>query len=159
MLPRRLLLVLALATLTFEACGGGGGEKATSTPQPSSTTIATTPAGTPRATLTPGPPLTLAISSVLPNPANVGDEVTITFKTQPMALIGFQITDAAGNIASQNVVTAGADGTATFAYTVAEPKGTWNVEAAAGATAADLLRLQASPTPGPETADTTFEVQ
>jgi hypothetical protein len=96
---------------------------------------------------------------VLPNPANVGDEVTITFKTQPMALIGFQITDAAGNIASQNVVTAGADGTATFAYTVAEPKGTWNVEAAAGATAADLLRLQASPTPGPETADTTFEVQ
>lgn len=121
--------------------------------------IATTPAGTPEATVTPGGPLTLAISSVLPNPASVGDEVTITFKTQPLAIIGFQITDAAGNIAAQDMVTAGADGSATYTYAVAEPKGTWTVEAAAGATIEALLQLQAAPTPGPQTADTTFEVQ
>ncbi len=85
--------------------------------------------------------------------------MTILFKTQPGAVIGFEITDPQARTVAQTMVTAGRDGTASYRQTAEAVPGTWRVEAAAGATIQDLLRLQAQPTSGPETADATFEVQ
>ena len=151
------ILVLVAAAL-LEACGDGEKTAPTQTAsQPPSTPTATASAATPATT--PGAPLTLTIASILPKPAKVGDSVTITFETRAGAVIGFQITDPQGQTAAQTLVTAGSDGTATYELTIDGPPGTWLVEAAAGASIADLLRLQASPSPGPQTADATFEVQ
>jgi len=57
------------------------------------------------------------------------------------------------------MLTVGSDGIATYKQPIAGPQGTWRVEAAEGVTIQDLLRLQAAPTAGPETADATFEVR
>jgi hypothetical protein len=152
--PILLLLTLAL----FAACGDD--EEPAATAAPTQAPTATTPAdseATP--TVAPDTPLTLSIVSISPDPAQVGDEVTVTFETQPAAVIGLQITDAQGQIVVQTQLTAGSDGTATFKETLDGPTGTWRVEAAAGTSVADLLALQLAPTPGPQTAEATFEMQ
>ena len=159
MSARRWFLVSALAVVLLSACGG---EEANPTPtaRPTRAPVTPSPAASPAtATPAPGTQLTLTISSVSPNPAKIGDQVTVTFRTQPAAVIGFQITDSQGTIVAQTMATAGSDGMATYNQAIAGPQGTWLVEAAAGATIQDLLRLQAAPTPGPEAADATFEVQ
>lgn len=159
MSARPWLLVIALIVVLLSACGG---EEATPTPtaRPTQAPATPSPAASPATpTPAPGTPLTLTISSISPTPAKIGDQVTVTFTTQPEAVIGFQITDSQGKSVAQTLVPVGSDGTATYALPIAGPQGTWRVEAAAGATAQDLLRLQAAPTPGPETANATFEVQ
>ena len=150
MSARPWLLAIALVAVLLSACGG---EEAVPTPTASPTRAPAT------ASPTPSGPLTLTIISVSPSPAKVGDQVTVTFKTQPGAAIGIQITDSAGKIVAQTMLTAGSDGTATHKQPIAGPTGAWRVEAAAGATIQDLLRLQASPTAGPQTAVATFQVQ
>ncbi len=159
MSARPWLLVIALIVVLLSACGG---EEATPTPtaRPTQAPATPSPAASPATpTPAPGTPLTLTISSISPTPAKIGDQVTVTFTTQPEAVIGFQITDSQGKTVAQTMVPADSDGTATYTQAIAGPQGTWRVEAAAGATAQDLLRLQAAPTPGPETANATFEVQ
>ena len=159
MSARPWLLVIALAVVLLSACGG---EEASPTPtaRPTQAPATPSPAASPAIpTLAPGTPLTLTIASISPTPAKIGDQVTVTFRTQPGAVIGFQITDSQGKTVVQKLMTVGSDGTATYEQTIAGPQGTWRVEAAAGATIDDLLQLQAAPTPGPETANATFEVQ
>jgi ABC-type glycerol-3-phosphate transport system substrate-binding protein len=153
------IVILALAASTLlAACGDG--EEPRATPGPAQTPTVTTPEPTDAIpTLAPGTPLTLSISSISPNPAQVGDEVTITFETQPTAVIGLQITDAQGETVVQTQLTAGSDGTVTFEDALEGPTGTWSIEAAAGATVPDLLALQIAPTPGPHSAKATFEMQ
>jgi len=156
---RPWFLVIALAVVLLSACGGKEAAP-TLTARPTQATATPSPAASPAtATPAPGARLTLTISSISPNPAKIGDEVTVTFRSQPEAVIGFQITDSQGTIVAQTMATAGSDGTATYKQPIEGPHGTWRVEAAAGATIQDLLRLQAAPTPGPETADGTLEVQ
>jgi ABC-type glycerol-3-phosphate transport system substrate-binding protein len=155
-----ILLLAALALLA--ACGGG--EESGATPVPTEVPTATTPEPTVEPTETAptsaaGAELTLSISSISPDPAQVGDEVTIIFETQPTAVIGLQIIDPQGQTVVQTQLTAGSDGTATFKQALDGPTGTWMVDAAAGATVADLLALQVAPTPGPYSADATFEMQ
>jgi len=151
-------LILLLAVALFAACGDD--EEPAATAAPPQTPTATTPAGSEATpTVAPDTPLTLSIVSISPDPAQVGDEVTITFETQPAAVIGMQITDAEGQTVDQTQLTAGSDGTATFTDSLDGPTGTWRVEAAAGTSVADLLALQLAPTPGPQTAEATFEVQ
>ena len=74
-------------------------------------------------------------------------------------MIGLQLADPQGTIAVQTTVAAGSNGTAVYAQALTGPKGTWTVDAAAAANLQGLLGLEASPTPGPETAKATFEVQ
>lgn len=157
------IVSLVLAPALLSACGGGG--EATPTPGATPTVAATTPptiaatvaATTAAAATTPGQ-VTLEITSVTPNPAKVGDTVTITFQTQPKNVIGLQITAPDGQIALQKQLTADAEGKATLDQVV-NTAGTWTVEAAAGRTVADLLALQLNPQPGPHSDDATFEVQ
>ena len=160
MSARPWLLVIALTVVLLSACGG---EEATPTPTARPTQAPATPspaASLAAATPTPGTPLTLTISSISPTPAKIGDQVTVTFRTQPEAVIGLQITDSQGETVAQTMVIVDSDGTATYTtQAISGPQGTWRVEAAAGATVEDLLQLQAAPTPGPETANATFEVQ
>jgi hypothetical protein len=156
---RPWLLVIALAIVLLSACGG---EEASPTPtaRPTQAPATSSPAASPAVpTLAPGTPVTLTIASISPTPAKIGDQVTVTFKTQPGAVVGFQITDSQGKSVAQTLVLVSSDGTATYTLAITGPQGTWRVEAAAGATIDDLLRLQAAPTPGPETATATFEVQ
>ncbi len=165
MSARPWLVVSALAVVLLAACGGGGGSATSTATTPTQTRATSSPAASPTAgtpapgTQTPGGQITLTISSISPNPAKVGDQLTITFKTQPGNVIGFQITDSQGSTVAQNLVTAGSDGMATFTQTISGPTGTWDVQGAAAASVNDLLRLQAAPTAGPETADATFQVQ
>ena len=163
MSARLWLLAMALAAVVLSACGG---EEAAPTPttaptvSPTRAPATTSPAASPAVSSpTPGAPLILTISSISPAPAKVGDQVTVIFETRPGAVIGFQITDSGGKIVVQTMLTVGSDGTATYKQPIAGPQGTWRVEAAAGTTIQDLLRLQAAPTAGPETADATFEVR
>jgi multidrug efflux pump subunit AcrA (membrane-fusion protein) len=151
-----MLLLLALALLA--ACGDDEGPGTTG--EPTQSPAGTSPApseATP--TAAPDAPLTLEVSSISPDPANVGDEVTITFETQPAAQIGLQIKDADGQTVHQGQLTAGSDGTATFTGALQGPTGTWLVEAAAAATVQGLLALQMAPTPGPHSTEATFEMQ
>ncbi len=151
-----LLALLSMTLLT--ACGGGEqtpSRTAASSMSPSTATAVSQ--ASPGSTAV--SQLTLAITSISPSPAKSGERITIMFKTQPAALIGLQITDANGRIVTQSMVVAGSDGTAIFQDTLKGPPGKWLVEAAAGLGITDLLRLQASPTSGPETADSPFEVQ
>ena len=134
-LARSWLLAIALAAALLVACGGGGGEEEAA---PKGTEA---PGATPSATRAP-PPLT--ISSISPNPASVGGEVTITFKTDPRAVIGFQVTDSQGKIVAQAMVVADTEGTATYKQAIAGPPGAWRVQAAAGRSSGDLMALQAS---------------
>jgi hypothetical protein len=85
--------------------------------------------------------------------------VTVTFVTRAGAFIGLQVIDAEGNTVGQQMVTAGSDGKALYDFVAQGAPGSWLISAAAGATIDDLLRLQASPVPGPNTVDRTIEVQ
>ncbi len=162
---KALLTVSASLSLGLAAACGGG-EESTPTPTTAATTApaatptppAATQAATPAAATGSPAAVTLKIVSVEPNPAKVGDKVTITFETQPGNVIGLQVTAPNGQIAIQTQLTAGGDGTATLDQVVNTP-GTWKVEAAAGRTVADLLALQLNPVPGPHSDDATFEVQ
>jgi hypothetical protein len=160
--PKRILngsAILLLSTLALLAACGDDEEPGT-TPAPTLAPTATaTAASDAIPTSAPDTPLTLSVSSVSPDPAQVGDEVTITFETQPTAVIGLQIKDPQGQTVVQTQLTAGSDGTATFKDVLQGPTGTWLVEAAAGATVQDLLALQMAPTPGPHSAEATFEMQ
>jgi hypothetical protein len=89
----------------------------------------------------------------------LGDTVTVTFATLPRAVIGLQVLDGEGNLVAQEMLTAGSDGSAPFDFIAEGAAGQWMISAAAGATQADLLRLQASPVPGPNTVDRVIEVQ
>jgi ABC-type glycerol-3-phosphate transport system substrate-binding protein len=157
------IAILLLAALTLlAACGGG--EESKATPGPTEAPTATTPEPTVQPTEaaptpTAGAELTLSISSISPDPAQVGDEVTIVFETQPTAVVGLQIIDPQGQTVAQTQLTAGSDGTATYSDAFQGPAGTWRVEAAAAATVPDLLALQLAPTPGPYSAEGTFEIQ
>lgn len=152
--------VLVVASMLFAACGGGGEASPTPSVKPSESAGPTSPAAaSPTPAGSPAPPPVLTINSVSPDPAKVGDKVTVTFKTEPSAMIGFQITDPNGQIAIQMQAQAGADGIATYDYTVSGATGKYLVEAAAGRSIADLLMLQIRPTTGPNTADATFQVQ
>jgi hypothetical protein len=152
------LLGLALVSfLVLGAAACGGGEEAS--PTPSSTASAT---ASPTAAATTPPAtgeLTLDISSVSPSAIHVGDTVTVTFVTRAGAFIGLQVIDAEGNTVGQQMVTAGSDGKALYDFVAQGAPGSWLISAAAGATIDDLLRLQASPVPGPNTVDRTIEVQ
>jgi hypothetical protein len=148
------ILVALLAGLLSASCGGNEEAKVSATPGVTGTPLATSPAPA-----TSPAEITLQIPSVVPSPAHLGEEAVVTFKTAPGAIIGFTILDGAGQIAAQTNVTAGADGIATYGLVLTGAKGTWLVQAAAGATIDDLLRLQASPTAGPYSADFSFEVQ
>ncbi len=159
----RTLLALGASLALISAVACGGGEEATPTPTRAATTApaataTATKAATPVAGTSSPAAVTLKIASVAPNPAKVGDKVTITFNTQPGNVIGLQVTAPNGQIAIQTQLTAGGDGTATLDQVVNTP-GTWKVEAAAGRTVADLLALQLNPVPGPHSDDATFEVQ
>lgn len=149
-------LTVLTGLLLLSACGGAS---PTATPTKAPPTAPSTAVVSPVPTLAPGTPLTLEISSISPNPARVGDQVTITFKSRPGALIGFEITAPKDQSVVQTAVTVGSDGTATYKQQVQGPKGTWQVDATAGASLQDLLRLQTAPTPGPNSASATFEVQ
>lgn len=154
-----LAVTALLAVALLSACGGGEGttptpSAGTPTAAPTTAPVTTPPAGTGTASA----PVTLEIMSISPNPAKVGDKVTVTFKTQPKNLIGLQVTDPNGQIAIQTQLTAGADGTAIFDQTV-KLAGEWKVEGAAGRSIADLLALQINPIAGPHSADATFVVQ
>jgi ABC-type glycerol-3-phosphate transport system substrate-binding protein len=151
-----ILLLLALALLA--ACGDD--EEPGATPGPTQGPTATSPAESDASpTAAHDTPLTLSVSSISPNPAKVGDEVTITFETQPAAQIGLQIKDAEGQTVIRTNLAAGSDGTATFKDTLQGPTGTWLVEAAAAASVQGLLVLQMAPTPGPHSAEVTFEME
>ena len=153
-----VLLATFVLAVTLGACGGGEDEPS-STPLTSSPTTATespsAETGTPEPSL---PPLTLE-ASISPESVARGETATVTFTTEPRAIIGFQVVDAAGETIVQSTVTAGADGTAVYEIMAAEPPGTWTVSAGAGRTIIELLIMQANPVPGPNTADVTFEVR
>lgn len=147
-----------IAGLTFVAlsltlaCGGG----ASTTPTPS-------PSHAPSVTATPSPtatgPLTLDVTSLLPSTVHTGDAVTVVFQTRAGAVIGLEVIDGAGNVVAQQQLTASSDGSAPFQFTANGTTGTWTISAAAGATIADLLKLQASPVSGSNTVDRSFQVQ
>ncbi len=146
-------IVLAVA---LAACGGGENNAPSATHSAaSSTAAAATASGTPSGTQA---PLTLS-ATVSPESAAIGETVTVTFTTAPNAVIGFQVVDAAGKTTVQVSLTAHSDGTAVYKLTAAAPAGKWLVSAAAGRSVFDLLRLQAAPTAGPNTADVNFEVR
>jgi hypothetical protein len=151
------VIVLLSAGLAFSVACGGGEEKQSATPSPtiSASPAPTTPAGTPTAT----GQLTLDIASVSPSTVHVGDRVTVTFSTRAHAVIGLQVVDGAGDTVAQDMVTVGSDGKAPYDFVAQGSPGSWLISAAAGATIEDLLRLQASPVPGPNTVDRTIEVQ
>lgn len=150
------IALLSLLLASVAACGGGA-EKPSATP---SATISASPSPTAPATTPPsGGELTLDVASVAPSAVHVGDTVTVTFVTRARAVIGLQVIDGAGNTVAQEMVTAGSDGKAPYDFVAEGAPGSWLVSAAAGATIEDLLRLQASPVPGPNTVDRTIEVQ
>jgi hypothetical protein len=149
-----------IAGLTFvalsltSACGGGGNASPTPTP---------TPNHAPSVTATPIPtttgPLTLDIASLSPSTVHTGDAVAVVFQTRAGAVIGLEVIDGAGNIVAQQQLTASSDGSAPYQFTATGTAGTWTISAAAGATVADLLGLQASPVSGANTVDRSFQVQ
>ena len=132
---RLWLLAIALAVALLAACGGGEGEEEAA---PKGTQAPGTAAPATRT-----PPL-LTISSISPNPASVGGEVTITFKTDPRAVIGFRISDPQRKAVAEAMAVADSEGTATYKQAIAGPVGTWRVQAAAGRSTGDLMKLQAS---------------
>ncbi len=101
----------------------------------------------------------MTITSVTPNPAANGVEVTIVLATAPGAVVAIRITGPGGGIANQRSFAADGQGIAIHQYVVAGSPGTWTVQAAAAATVADLLVLQQSLVPGPYYDDATFTVQ
>lgn len=148
------ILVALLAGVLSAACGDD--EEAQVSPSPGA---AATPSATTPAPATTPAELTLEITSVFPEQARLGDEAFVTFETAPDAVIGFTILDGAGQTAAQDNVTAGSDGVATYSLVLSGAKGTWLVQAAAGATINDLLRLQASPVGGAYSDDFSFVVE
>ena len=143
------IAILSLLLTAVSACGGD--EEPSPTAPGSATPSITTPAATGE--------LTLAIDSIEPSTVRLGDTVTVTFASLPRAVIGLQVLDGAGNLVAQEMLTAGSDGSAPFDFVAEGAAGQWMISAAAGATLADLLRLQASPVPGPNTVDRVIEVQ
>jgi hypothetical protein len=104
-------------------------------------------------------PLTLDITSLSPSTVHTGDAVAVVFQTRAGAVIGLEVIDGAGNIVAQQQLTASSDGSAPYQFTATGTAGTWTISAAAGATVADLLGLQASPVSGANTVDRSFQVQ
>lgn len=150
------LVVPAVAIITVASIAACGGGSSSETPTPSASEAPTTTA---TAAPTSAGPLTLSIGSIEPDPASMGDTVTVTFITRPTAVIGLEVIDGGGNIVAQDQLTAGSNGSAVYSFDASGDAGTWTVSAAAGATVQDLLKLQASPVAGPNTADGQFEVQ
>ena len=142
-------IVLAAA---IGACGGGEENPPSATP---SVSPSASPSGTPEGTL---PPLTLS-ATVNPHSVVSGETVTVSFTSAPRAIIGFRVIDAAGDTVVEDTARAGADGIAEYELVATGAAGTWLLSAAAGRTILDLLRLQAAPVPGPNTADVSFEVR
>ena len=56
----------------------------------------------------------MTISSITPDPIGVGGEVTITFKTDPRAVIGFRVSDSQGKAVAEAMAVADSEGTATY---------------------------------------------
>jgi hypothetical protein len=155
---RLLLCVIAILSLlltTASACGGGEEPSPTVSPSVTFPGSATPPVSTPTAT----GEFTLTIDSIEATTVRLGDTVTVTFATRPRAVIGLQVVDGEGSLVVQDIFTAGSDGKAPFDFVAEGAAGQWAISAAAGATLTDLLRLQASPVPGPNTVDRLIEVR
>ncbi len=149
------IAILSLLLTAVSACGGDEEPSPTVSPSVSFPGSVTPSVTTPAAT----GELTLAIASIEPGSVLLGDTVTVTFATRPSAVIGLQVVDGEGNVVAQQMLTAGSDGSAPFDFVAEGTAGQWMISAAAGATLADLLRLQASPVSGPNTVDRVIEVQ
>ena len=149
------IAILSLLLTAVSACGGDEEPSPTASPSVSVPGSATPSITAPAAT----GELTLAIESIEPSTVRLRDTVTVTFATRPRAVIGLQVVDGEGNLVAQEMLTAGSDGSAPFDFVAEGTVGQWMISAAAGATLADLLRLQASPVPGPNTVDRLIEVQ
>ena len=101
----------------------------------------------------------MTITSVTPNPASNGVEVTVVLATSPGAATVIRITDPGGGIANQRRYGADDQGAVIHLYVISGAPGTWMVQAAAAASVADLLILQQNLIPGPYYDATTFTVQ